>query len=415
MPPTTVNAQRLLDDMAALAAIGAPEGVEGGGVSRPALSEADMAARTWFQQRVEADGFIYRVDGAGNQSAVLPAADPNAPTLLFGSHLDTVVDGGAFDGALGALAALEALRVIKEAGFAPPVHLEVISFTDEEGTHISLLGSRALAGQLTQADIHHPHTPPDVFRAGLDRAGLTPESILGARRDPASLAGYVEVHIEQGTRLENAGLDIGVVTGIVGIRDYWLTFRGEAAHAGTRPVPGRRDALWGAAAFVGRARERVLADFLPGTVNCGKLAVGPGAFNIVPGQVRLALEFRHGSSEQLDAMGAALFALAEETVAEFDLALDIESAGGVTPAPMDAGVMAAIEGAAESLDLSHTRLMSFAGHDTMSLSALTPSGMFFVPSVDGVSHNPAEYTRDADVVNAGDVMLHTVLRLAGMA
>lgn len=405
-----VNAPRLLADLAALARIGAtPEG----GVSRPALSPADLEGRAWFRRQVEAAGLTFHQDGAGNVSAILPAADPVARTLLCGSHLDSVPDGGRFDGALGTLAALEALRTIREAGLALPVHLEAIAFTDEEGELVGLLGSQALAGQLTQAGLDHPRGGRDKLLAGLARAGLSEASLLAARRDPAALRAFVELHIEQGTRLIDAGLDLGVVTAIVGIRSVWLTFTGQAAHAGTTPLTRRKDALWGAAEFIGRARDLVAAQFDPGVVNCGILHAEPGAFNIVPGRVRLALEFRHGSEATLDAMQTDLLALAAEVAARFSLSLAVEEASRAIAAPLDSGVIAALEAAAGRLGLSHTRLMSFAGHDTQVMSRITPAAMAFVPSVGGLSHNPAEFTPDEAVIHAADVLLHTLLILAG--
>ncbi len=404
-----INADRLLDDLEELAAIGAtPEG----GVSRPALSPADVAGREWFRQRVADAGLEFRKDGAGNLSAILPADDPDARTLLAGSHLDSVPNGGRFDGALGLLAAFEAVRTIKEAGLKLPVHLEAISFTDEEGAVLGLLGSQAVAGQLTAEDLENPRGGVEALEAGMQRIGITRESILDAKRDPDTLVGFVELHIEQGTRLEEAGIDIGVATSIVGIRSYWLHFHGEAAHAGTKPMAHRADAFWGATAFVQRARELVMARFTPGVMNCGQIGVEPGAFNIVPAEVRLALEFRHGTEEQLDEMEETLLSLADDVAQEFDLGLEKKSADQCLSAPLGEGVIEAIEAASERLGLTHTRLMSFAGHDTQSMSAITPSGLLFVPSVGGISHNPREYTQPEDCVNGANVVLHALLKLA---
>ncbi len=405
----TINAQRLLDDLADLSRIGeTPEG----GVNRPAFSPANQEARAWFQAQAEAAGLHFRRDGAGNLSAALPSATPSARTLLCGSHLDSVPHGGRFDGALGVLAALEALRTVKEAGLALPVHLEAISFTDEEGAHLSLLGSRAFTGHLPPAELAHPHSQPGQFAAGLGRAGLTVDSILTAFRDPASLAGFVELHIEQGKRLEEAEAALGVVTSVVGIRSFWLNFRGEAAHAGTCPVGDRQDALRGAAEFILWAQQMVIDRFQPGTMNCGIIRTAPGAFNIVPGRVKLALEFRHASQEHLDAMETTLLGLAHDAAQVHGLRLDITPLGGVEPAQFDEGVVGAIEAAADRLDLSHMRLVSFAGHDAQSLSQVTPAAMIFVPSVNGVSHNPLEHTRDEDVINGANALLHALLILA---
>lgn len=408
----TINASRLLDDLTELSQIGArPDG----GLFRPALSPANMEARAWFQARAEAAGLHFRRDGAGNLSAALPCATPTARTLLCGSHLDSVPNGGRFDGALGALAALEALRTIQEAGLELPVHLEAISFTDEEGAHHHLMGSRAYIGQLEPQELSHPQSKSSRFTDGLSRAGLTIDSILTAHRDPASLAGYVELHIEQGKRLEEAEAALGVVTSVVGIRSFWLNFRGEAAHSGTSPVNERRDALRGAAEFILWAQQMVIDRFQPGTMNCGIATTSPGAFTIVPERVKLALEFRHASKEHLDAMETTLMGLAQDAAEVHGLRLDITSLGGVEPTQFDEGVVQTIEAAADALDLSHMRLVSFAGHDAQNLAQITPTAMIFVPSVNGISHSPREYTRDEDVVNGANALLHTLLLMAEQA
>jgi N-carbamoyl-L-amino-acid hydrolase len=406
----TINETRFLNDLDTLAQIGS---TGDGGVSRPALSPQDVAGRDWFRQEVIAEGFAFRQDGAGNLSAVRESDNPAAKTLLIGSHLDSVVNGGRFDGALGTLAALETLRTIRESGQKLPFHLEAISFTDEEGTLLGLMGSSALAGKLTQYELEHPRGGRDALLAGMARVGINDASALAAKRDPATTLGYMEVHIEQGTRLEEAGLHIGVVTAIVGIRSRLLRFTGAAAHAGTMPMDKRHDALWGAAAFVERARALVMDRYTPGVVNVGRLSLEPGAFNIVPGVAELALEFRHGDLALLDALEANLSATAAICARDFNLELAITRLDDKAPAPMAETLMTAIEHSAAQRGLKHTRLMSFAGHDAQSTARIMPSAMFFVPSVNGISHNPAEYTRPADCVNGANVLLGAVLALAG--
>src|SRR5574341_743394 len=290
-----INADRLLADLEALSRIGAtPEG----GVTRPALSDADLQARQWFQERAAAAGLMVRQDGIGNVSASLPADDPAAPVLLCGSHLDTVPDGGRFDGALGVIAALETLRAVKEAGLKLPVALEAISFTDEEGAWGTLPGSRGFAGKLTPADFERPRQGREALAERMAAAGLTVEGALRAARPPDTLKAWVEVHIEQGTRLEESQTNVGVVTGIVGIASYWLTFMGRADHAGTTPMDKRLDAMRGLAAFIQQARESVL------------------------------------------------------------LRVEVEHAGACDPAPMHRDVIAAIEGACGLLGLSSRRMAS---------------------------------------------------------
>lgn len=404
----TINATRLLSNLESLAQIGR---TPASGVSRPALSEADVAGRDWFRQRIQEAGLQFRADGAGNLSAVLPAKNPAAKTVLAGSHLDTVPNGGRFDGALGVLSALEALQTIKEAGLSLPCHLEAISFTDEEGAMGTMVGSRAFTGQLGPDDLSDSRQPGALV-AGLQRLGLSKADVLSVRRDPATLAGYVELHIEQGTRLESQKLDIGVVTSIVGIRSFWLTFEGKAGHAGTTPMDVRADALRGAAEFVVQAQQQVWQRYSPGVMNCGQLQVEPGSFNIIPAQAKLALEFRHGTEAELDRMQADLLALARQIAQKQGLGFAAAPGGLCVAQSMAEPLVQMVEAAATQLGLSHTRLLSYAGHDAQSLAAIVPSVLFFVPSVNGISHHPDEFTRDKDVVNGANVMLHTLLRLA---
>lgn len=402
----TINAQRLLAELRELGTIGA---TPDGGVSRPSLSDVDLQARAWFKERVQAAGLDYAEDGAGNQSAILPGHQSDKH-ILAGSHLDSVPNGGQYDGPLGTLAALEALRRVQEAGQTPPMTLEAINFTDEEGSLVGLLGSRAVAGLLTRDDFDAPRGGKAALDAGLQRAKLTPEGVLSAQRD--NIAAYIELHVEQAKQLEQSQTQIGVVNAIVGIRSARLRFMGRAAHAGTTPMAERSDALWGASRFISRARQLVLDYFPPGVVNFGIIEALPGAFNIVPAEVFLGMEFRHGSEEDLQKMQTNLLALAYQAATEYNLSLEIEHSPRIEATRMDGRVVQAVEAAAADLQLSHTQMMSFAGHDAMSMGRIAPAAMLFVPSVDGISHNPAEFTRDEDCVNGANVVLQALLRLA---
>jgi N-carbamoyl-L-amino-acid hydrolase len=393
--------------MEALAEIGA---TGDGGVHRPALREAHLAARAWLQERIEDAGLEFRVDSAGNHSAFLACGPEGAPTLLLGSHLDSVPYGGRFDGALGVLAALEALRVVREADVALPVHLEAIDFTDEEGTLVGLLGSSALGGVLQAEALRDPRGGRAALEAGLARAGLTEVGLLSARRDPASLAGYLELHVEQGKRLVNAQVDIGIVTGIVGINSYRLAFVGQADHAGTTGMGERRDASLGASAFVLAARELVMRDFVECVANVGDMHFVPGALNIVPARVTLGLEFRAPESGQFERLEEALLEQARVAADRFGLALDVEWLGRCDPAPTSEVIRRALGEAADALGLRHIPLASGAGHDAQSMAGTCPVGMVFVPSVDGASHSPREFTRWEDCVNGANVLLQGALR-----
>jgi hydantoinase/carbamoylase family amidase len=398
-----IDGERMRGDFEALGAIGAtPEG----GVSRPSLGEAHLVARTWFLDRAEAYGLETRIDAAGNHSAVLPA---DGPTLLLGSHLDSVENGGRYDGALGVLAALHVLVALR--GTELPLTLEAIDFTDEEGTLVGLLGSEALTGALRPATLRAPRGGRAALLEGLERAGLHEEGLTGARRDPATLAGYLELHIEQGPRLERAGAQIGVVTAIVGSRSLVFEFRGRSGHAGTTPMEVRRDAGLAAAVFAVAANALVVRDF-PGCVaTVGDMRFEPGRFNVVPGTAHVSLEFRSPQTAQVDALEAALHREAQAAAERHALGVEGTVVGRWEPVTLDPGVREVIAGAAAGLDLTAIELPSGAGHDAQALAGVTPAGMIFVPSAGGVSHQPGERTRWEDCVNGANTLLHATLGL----
>ena len=246
----------------------------------------------------------------------------------------------------------------------------------------------------------------------MQRAGLSDEGMLSAARPKEALAGYLELHIEQGKRLERAGIHIGIVSAIVGIWSYRLAFIGRADHAGTATMDDRRDASLGASAFTLAARELVMKEFPNCVVNVGKMDFAPGAFNIVPARVDLALEFRSPDEAEFKRLNAALLELAKTEAARFGLELQIEFLGKHSPSLMSEVVRNAYAEACDDLGLTHTSLTSGAGHDGQSLADLCPVGMIFVPSVDGASHSAREFTEWEDCVNGANVLLQAALRLA---
>ena len=420
-----------------------------GGVNRPTFSEAHLTARKWFHEQIKTAGLEFRTDGAGNYSAFLAAnltpalASGNLlskssvaseakqsptymeiasshqsllamtpSTLLLGSHLDSVPNGGRFDGALGVMAAFEVLRTIKEAGLKLRLNLEAIDFTDEEGTLVGLLGSAALAGHLHRDLLQNPRGRREALLEGMKRAGLSEESMLSAARPKNSLAGYLELHIEQGKRLERAGLDIGIVSAIVGIWSYRLSFIGRADHAGTTTMDDRLDASLGASAFTLAAREIVMKDFPDCVLNIGNMEFTRGAFNIVPARVDVSLEFRSPEEEEFQQLDRTLLECAKQEALRFGLEVKAESLGKHSPTLMSETVQRAFADACDDLGLKHTSLVSGAGHDGQSLADICPVGMIFVPSVDGASHSPREFTEWGDCVNGANVLLQAALRLA---
>jgi beta-ureidopropionase / N-carbamoyl-L-amino-acid hydrolase len=382
------------------------------GVNRPALSEAHLAARAWLRGKIEQAGLEFRQDGAGNPSAILRCGRDTARTLLMGSHLDSVPTGGRFDGALGVLAALEVLRAIREAGLRLPFNLEAIDFTDEEGTLVSFLGSFAFAGLLKPEDLDNPRGDPKALQDGLVRAGLTKTSILSAHRDHKTLTGYLELHVEQGSRLYDTGCPIGVVTNISGISFYRLVFKGRPDH-GSTPMDKRLDAALGASAFILSLRELILENFPECLANVGSAYFEPGAFNIVPETVTISLEFRAALLSSFQQLREAVLKLAEKEAARFGLALQIEFIGERVPVEMYPLALNAIRQAAGQLGLRTMDLISYAGHDAQAITSLCPTGMIFVPSANGgASHSPEEFTPWSDCVNGANVLLQAALRIA---
>ncbi len=397
-------------DFESLSSIGA---TRGGGVSRPTFSAAHTAARRWFLSRAESAGLGTHIDAAGNQSAVLRTRPSQyARVLMLGSHLDSVPGGGRYDGALGVVAALHVLIAFKQAGGELPFDLEAIDFTDEEGTLVGLLGSKAIAGTLTPEILESARGGHEALTAGLKQAGLSKERLFQARRDPGSLAGYLELHIEQGSRLEREKVQIGVVTAIVGSRSFLIVLRGSGGHAGTTPMDQRRDAAVAAARAILAVREIAVRDFPGSVATIGDVRLEPGAFNVVAGLARLALEFRSQDADELDAMESAVLGAIRFSGEAEGIDVETHAAGSWQPTGLDPRMCDATERAASALGLTIKRLTSGAGHDAQALASITPSGMIFVPSVGGVSHDPRELTAWDDCVNGANVLLGTVQELA---
>jgi N-carbamoyl-L-amino-acid hydrolase len=410
--PLHIDAGRMRADFEALSSFGA---TPDGGVARTTFSEPHLAVRAWFLERGREAGLETHVDSATNHSVILRARDADARTLMLGSHLDSVRRGGRYDGALGVLCAFEVVRSVKDAGLELPVTLEAVDFTDEEGTLVGLLGSWAMAGILSEEILAAPRGGRELLVSELARMGLTEEGLLAARRDPSGLAGYLELHIEQGPVLERARIDVGIVTGIIGSASFRIVFEGDARHAGTTPMDARRDAALGASAFTLAVRETVVGDF-PGCVaTVGNIETEPGSFNVVPGRARLRMECRSLDREEQDALEQALTERAHAEAARFGLDVSVERVGRWEPEPTDEEMQRALERAADALGLTHMRLPSGAGHDAQALAAITRSAMVFVPSVGGVSHDPSEETRWEDCVNGADVLLNATVELAGSA
>ncbi len=398
-----IDIDRMMNDFEELSKIGS---TGDGGVHRPALSKSHLEARSWLRGTIEESGLELHVDAAGNHSGILRSANLDAATLLIGSHLDSVPNGGRFDGALGVLTGLEVLRTMKEAKIDVGVHLEVIDFTDEEGTLVGLMGSRAVAGILPESDLEHPRGGRKALDEAFRRAGITDP--LSASRNPEDLAGYLEIHIEQGPRLIEANADIGIVTALVGIVSYQLAFRGRADHAGTTPMNARLDAGSAAADYMVAARRLAVEKFRRSVLNFGQCEFFPGAYNIVPDRANVALEFRSPEKEELDRLELALLEALALICDAHGLSHVHRRQSCVEPATCAPVARKALKESANGLGLTTMELVSGAGHDAQSMCAVCPSGMIFIPSTGG-SHNPMEFATREACENGANTVLHAVM------
>ncbi len=413
-----INAKRFLENLAELGQIGVA--ADGSGLDRRPFSKAERGTRDFICSQAELAGLIVEVDAVANLSVKVPTAEAGAQTLLFGSHLDTVPHGGPYDGALGVVAALEVLRTVQEAGIVLPVHLEAIAFTDEEGRLADLTGSRVFTGDYSREQIERFLARAGQFADDLASmrsavaGGLTVASLSAAKRDLAQIAAYVELHIEQGPQLERAGVSIGVVEAIFGRVAYEVTFIGRSDHAGTTPMHLRADALVAAAGFVAQAAALVAARFPGAVFTCGDVRVRPGVYNVVPNRVELLVEFRAGSMSILGDVDQALRNMLDELTNAPGLSYQLNLTGYLEPRFMDRQVQAAISGACQHLGYGQMRSASGALHDAHSLAHHVRSGMIFVPSIGGRSHCPDEATDRDDLVAGANILLHTILGLAGV-
>jgi len=380
-------------------------------VSRPSWSDADLEARRWLRDRILAAGMQARVDAAGN---IFGRWQPGSPVILAGSHIDSVPNGGIFDGALGVLTALECLRRIKEEGVRLRFPLELVAFTDEEGAFGGFFGSLAFSGVLQADEIPGIRDSRGLrIIDAMARHGMDALQAPTAYRPPGETRAYVELHIEQGPVLQAQQIPIGVVEAIVGIRRYGITFRGRADHAGTTPMEDRRNALLGAADLVLKGHQLVRAEGTPASrVTVGILRLKPDVANIVPAEVYMTYELREQSEERLRILAERSRALVVGIAAAWGLEVSIDTILEIEPVPMADEVKAAITAAAEELGCRHLRIPAMAGHDAQVMGRVAKAGMLFVPSRDGRSHSPAEYTGDEDVERGANVLLLTLLKLA---
>ena len=404
LPNLRIDGARLWGELMETAAIGA---TPKGGICRLTLTDLDRAVRDWFKARAETLGCVVTVDTMGAMFARRPGR-ADVPPIAMGSHLDTQPTGGKFDGVLGVLSALEALRTLVEAGYETFAPIEVVNWTNEEGARFApaMVSSGVFAGAFD----------PDWASSRRDLAGITFGEALDAigYRGPQKcgahpLSAFFELHIEQGPILEAESRSIGVVTGIQGIRWFEATVRGQDAHTGATPMTLRKNALLGAARLVTDvdAIARSRPPQAVGTV--GRLAVKPNSPNVVPGEVLFTIDLRHPDSAVLDAMEQDWTAAAYRIVDELGLEVETSKILDQPPVTFDADCIACVREAATAVGLPARDMVSGAGHDAGYVSRVAPSAMIFVPCRGGISHNEAEYAAPEHCAAGAQVLLQAVL------
>jgi len=399
-----INAGRLRRSLEELSVFGRPAGgTFADGVSRVAFSDADVAGRRYVMGEMRKAQLDPRIDPAGNIFARRAGTENSLPPVLFGSHIDSVPQGGNFDGDVGSLAAIEVIRALNEAKITTRRPLEIVVWTSEEGVAFGLgtFGSRIASGELGSEVL------TTELRQALSKIGGDGSRIGEARRAKGSFHAYLELHIEQGPRLERLGLRAGVVEGIVAIDRYDVAVHGMANHAGTTPMAERKDALLGAARFIIAAHEEIRREEGTQVGNIGEIQVTPGAPNVVPGEARLTLEMRDLSTAKLDRIIGRIRARPEAAGVEIKLRNRTE------PALAAPHLQALIEKHAAAMGIKAPRMPSFAGHDAASMAQLGPMGMIFIPSIGGISHSPREFSRWEDCATGAMLLLACVVELAG--
>lgn len=404
-PGLRVNGPRIMDHIFALAEFGKnPQG----GASRVAYSDADKQGREYVLGLMRAAKLDVNIDAAGNLIGRRAGSASGLMPLLIGSHVDTVPEGGNYDGVVGSMGAIEVAQTLAEKNATLRHPLEVVIFQNEEG---GLIGSRAMDGELTEKELDLVSRSGKTIRDGIKFIGGDPARLGEVRRKKGDIAAYLELHIEQGNTLDSEKIKIGVVEGIVGINWWDVTIEGFANHAGTTAMNNRQDALLAAAKFI-EAVNRVVTS-VPGRQvgTVGRINALPGAPNVIPGKVVLSLELRDLDAAKINMLFEKIQAEAQKIAADSKTKFDFKEINVNTPAPTDARIRSLISDSARELGLSTKLLPSGAGHDAQDMARLGPVGMIFVPSVAGISHSPREFSHPEDIANGANVLLHTLLKL----
>ena len=402
-----IDAQRLWDSLMETAQIGA---TAKGGICRLTLTNLDRQVRDWLKAQCIALGCAVTIDEVGNMFARRPGKHSTRPPIAMGSHLDTQPTGGKFDGPLGVLAALEALRTLHGSDRTTNAPLELVNWTNEEGARFApaMLASGVFAGVFTP-DYAYSRTDREgkTFGEELQRIGYRGAEKAGARK----FAGMFELHIEQGPILEHEDRMIGIVQGAQGVRWYEVTITGQEAHAGAMPMRLRKDALVGAAQMIERI-DAIARDVPDAVGTVGLIESRPNSRNVIPGEVFFTVDFRHPYDPVLSAMDGELREACRAAAAAIGLEVEVKEFWYFAPTPFDPDLVAAVRDAAETQGYPHQDIISGAGHDAVYMARVAPTAMVFVPCVGGISHNEIEDAKPDDLTAGCNVLLNAVLEAA---
>lgn len=380
------------------------------GVTRLSFSKEDKLARVYIKKEMKKIGLEVWEDGYSNIFGRREGKNPNLPVIMIGSHFDTVINGGLFDGVAGLVASLEILRVFEENSIENDYPIEVVAMNDEEGVRFGtgISNSRAMAGLIDEQELDNAKDKDGIsLREAMIEFGITPD-LKNARRDKESLKAFIELHIEQGPILEDNNKDIGLVENIVGLDRYRVKIKGKSGHAGTTPMESRKDALIGASKFI-LAVEKAAKKVAGGTVGTvGELSLSPNASNVIPGYVELSVDIRAINEEKIKRVYNELEREIEIISKSSSVDIEIIKELYIAPVSMSKELISIMEKSANKLGYNYIKMNSGAGHDAMIMSTITSTGLIFVPSKDGLSHHPDEWTDFDDLKKGIDLMLNVV-------
>ena len=403
--PLRINNNRLNKHLSELSKFG---NNEFGGVSRVAYSDADLNGREFVMKLMKTAGMDVHIDAGGNIIGTLAGKNNDLPPIAIGSHIDSVPEGGNFDGNVGSMSAIEVAQTLRESKHTLNHPLIVVIFQNEEG---GLFGSKVMTSGLTELELELQSSSGYSIRKGIQRIGGNIDQLEKAKLKKNEWVAYVELHIEQGGILYNENLDIGVVQGIVGIKQWDVMVKGFANHAGTTPMDQRRDALYAASQYVQAVHE--IGKKTPGkqVATVGIIKSFPGAPNVIPGIVNASLEIRDLDGKKINSIYKKIESTAENIAKNTGTKFKFKQTINIIPEPTNRRVSWAINQAAQDLQLSSKFMPSGAGHDAQEMAVICPIGMIFIPSKEGISHSPKEYSSPKDIANGANVLLHTVLKL----